>query len=64
MLKLHTVKLITKFLQFENLLLHDKHIPGVGNIPAVGSAVEDGLLIKTAYNIITKSLNSLKFTPV
>ena len=31
-------------LQFENLLLHDHHIPGVG------SAVEDGLLVETAYN--------------
>ena len=31
-------------MQFENLFLHDHHIPGVG------SAVEDGLLVETAYN--------------
>ena len=43
-LKLHTInnKII---IQFEHLFLHDHHIPGVG------SAVEDGLPVETAYNI-------------
>ena len=45
MLKLHIIKLITKLLQFENLILHDHH-----HIPVVGNAVEDGLLVETAYN--------------
>ena len=33
-----------KLLHLKNLFLHDHHIPGVG------SAVEDGLLVETAYN--------------